>query len=786
MDRGEYPEPPHSLKNLRKMAEAFNGMGINLLTVNGKKPTGSTWGQWHDKPQTKDDVEALFRHTGITGISAITGPASKDLGNIDIDQIEDEKIVERVLKALGLSSTYPWNVKTPGHGAHIWFRCPELNQALGDKGKLIAHPDGCKQMELRWKKHQTLLPPSRHPNGGHYQFRSGRRPGHAPAEVTWKAIQKVANWEGLPKEPQVMIAPLPTVTGELDPYIQAALNGEVARMRSAREGERNDTLFKASATLGQLEQAGLPFEVASRALSEAARATGLKPTEIKNAIASGWKAGQNTPRSISGFSVPQLLDPLPAYPVEALPEIAGEYVSTSSRTMSCPPEMVGVPLLTYAGAAVGNTACLSLRPDWDVFPILWTAVVAAPGTAKSPADQAARRGLHALQLEAKARYDDELAQYKKDLSAFKEGARTKKEKSDHILGMRVKGGPDGKTQIINAPVPPDEEPERPKLEHFWTADATIEAVGAMLADSVGLAMCRDEILGWTNAFDIYKGGHGSERQAQLSSWSGVPLKIDRKGADTIFVPNPVCCVTGGIQPDVLHELAVEAGRRDGFLERFLFSIPQTSVSRWCEDETPVELWDRLYRLFRELRRPGTLPRRIELTAEAKRKWVSWYNDNAARTDLVLGLAEGASAKMPMQCSRLALILHCLTLGEKAGQLKLSVETLKAAIQLTEYHRAHGERVFALLAGGSDRQVRLREKLSRVLEGAGGRWLTRTELDRALGGVVPARDRDLVLDAMRAEGLVEHVRDESGAQGGRPVERWRWVTSEELKNRKIAE
>ena len=36
------------------------------------------------------------------------------------------------------------------------------------------------------------------------------------------------------------------------PYVAAAIEGEVARLASAAEGERNDTLFKCSANLASL------------------------------------------------------------------------------------------------------------------------------------------------------------------------------------------------------------------------------------------------------------------------------------------------------------------------------------------------------------------------------------------------------------------------------------------------------------------------------------------------------------------------------------------------------
>lgn len=83
---------------------------------------------------------------------------------------------------------------------------------------------------------------------------------------------------------------------DADAYTRAALTGEADRVRTAPEGQRNATLFRAAAALGRLVAAGtLPREAAEGALTEAANAAGLGEIEIRRTLASGLTRGASTP-----------------------------------------------------------------------------------------------------------------------------------------------------------------------------------------------------------------------------------------------------------------------------------------------------------------------------------------------------------------------------------------------------------------------------------------------------------------------------------------------------------
>lgn len=82
-------------------------------------------------------------------------------------------------------------------------------------------------------------------------------------------------------------------------YGHAALEGELAKLRAARNGERNDQLNRSAFALGQLVGAGeLDRGCAETALTEAALSVGLTENETHATIRSGLDSGIAEPRII--------------------------------------------------------------------------------------------------------------------------------------------------------------------------------------------------------------------------------------------------------------------------------------------------------------------------------------------------------------------------------------------------------------------------------------------------------------------------------------------------------
>ena len=736
----------------KQAALEYAVMGYSVFPAGGKKPL-VPWKEFQSRCATDEEIEVWWgKHSGAN-IALVTGAVSGIIV-LDIDGAEGYA----ALDARGFEIPETVHART-ARGDHYVFEHPGFevrNFAGGPSGEQLAHVD------LRGDGGFVIAPPSRHPSGADYEWVTSpfdRKPASAPEWLLGLARSQTASATAPPSQPRSSIGDARVS----EQYLRAALEGETDKVCQAREGKRNEQLNASAFALGQLVSAGMNEALITEELGRAARAAGLDEKEIVSTLRSGIDAGMREPREIpeKGSSVLHFLSrdeevggatPLPDYPVDALPEPVRSYVIEASESIDCPPEMVAAPLLTYVGSTIGNTRYLVLKSDYIVYPILWTAIIAPPGSAKTPADKAARYAIDRLQSEAKAIYDEEMEAYRVDCDRWKN--RSKKKNKDDVAV-------------------PEKEPKEPVLEHFYTTDATIEAIAKIVAGSAGVTFARDELVGWVKAHDAYKANRGAERAQYLSLWSASSLKVDRKGQESLLIEHPVVGVTGGIQPDVLHELTNEVGRKDGFLERFCFSYCNAPSPGWSERVVSDKLRRDLLGIFRGLRHTGYVNQGVGLAPEAKEVWIEFVNRYSETTNSSKGILRGMNAKMPVHLASITLILHSLAGEAGTAGSKVSRETITAAIKIVEYHRTHNAYVLERIEGGDTRTASpdLEERLLGLLS-AHGDSASRSELDRMLNGQVSAADRDTALKRLEGKGLIECVHGQSGPKGGAPAIYWR--------------
>lgn len=460
---------------------------------------------------------------------------------------------------------------------------------------------------------------------------------------------------------------------------------------------------------------------------------------------------------------------VPPYPVDVLPEPARSLAKEGAAALGVPPDLIAVHLVALAAAVLGRKVSLVVKDGWEELPTLWSAVVAAPGSAKSPALNMARLGIDALQRAAVETYNCELAAYAEELALSKEG----------------KG--DGKRE---APLP---KPEPPELQSYFSSDATPEALGPMLKHSPGMAIIHDELAGFVKGMDRYKGGKGNERQYYLGLWAGHISKIDRAGKPSVVIERPVTCVLGGIQPDLLREFSGELVRADGLLDRFLWSVPVCGALRWTDAGLSGVTRRRIEGLFEQL---STLTGELSFGPDSKRQYVAWHNMNSNRVDSEQGLMKGVCSKLPAQLARLTLVLHCLA-NPTGGAWVASAETMSNAIDLVEYHCAHARKALASLGGPDRGDGSLIARVAAALgvssvssqphfpgtitsgSDIGSDWLTLSFLHKKLGNRTAATDLEAALNFLVDRGVIEHrTLQPQGPRGGRPSEQYRGVTQHE--------
>lgn len=697
---------------------------------------------WQRLRLTEADLTRYFNgHSQNIGI--LLGAASNGLVDVDLDCPEAMALADRFLPPTAAAFGRQSKPR-----AHRLYRASGLGPAPHTRRfqDPLAVPDAATLVELRGDGAQTIFPPSAHPSGEVVRWDQDDAPAEVDAATLERAVRHLAaaalltrHWPGRGARHDAALAVAGALlragwaADEVEHFIEAVA-------LAAGDEETRDRVRTVASTAARLAEGG--------AATGLPRLRELIDARVVDALVSwlGLREGRASEAGARHRAAADAADspPVPAFPLAAVPEPARAFLAAAAAALDCPADFVAVPFLAEAAAAIGNQLALAVTQSWLQTAQLWVCTVGEPGTAKTPAAEQAGKPLDALQQEALETWREAVKQHERDLAAWQ---AERKERT------------------------PGEKPERPEPEHFWTSDATIEGLMRIIAhprnQTPGLVVRRDELVGWVRSFDAYKAGRGGERQTWLTLWSGRPVKVDRAGRDPYFCARPCVSVCGSVQPDMLPQLEEEAGCRDGFLERILWSWPDARPMRLSDFAIGDELLARVITVFRRLRAVQAAadggPRVVVLSAEARALFMTWHDENCTAQERVAGLLRGYYAKLPSQAARLCLVLHALAHPDDPT-VPVSGATMQAALELVEYFRAHAHRVFARFGVRAQVQDSAALRLYRTLARLGGRATGR---ELAAAGCRPGPERDRALQALIAAGLVQqHVVAHDGP--GRPA------------------
>ncbi|WP_118841192.1 AAA family ATPase [Salinibacter ruber] len=164
----------------------------NVIPLDGKQPTINSWKKFQNELQTSADLES-FDWDSASGVGVINGV--NGYRSIDIDGCQDFGFLGSVLDKLDLPSSYPWIVSTHD-GFHIWYRDTSYGDAESGVSTYTTDDDLFKQIENRVCRGYTVVPPSRHPDGGQYEWINGK-PKRLPSSIDVKKVGRVLDTLGL-------------------------------------------------------------------------------------------------------------------------------------------------------------------------------------------------------------------------------------------------------------------------------------------------------------------------------------------------------------------------------------------------------------------------------------------------------------------------------------------------------------------------------------------------------------------------------------------------------------
>jgi hypothetical protein len=340
------------------------------------------------------------------------------------------------------------------------------------------------------------------------------------------------------------------------------------------------------------------------------------------------------------------------FPYDIFPEIIQQFIFSQSIQH----EYLAGAILGAISASIGNTATLEAMPGYQLKAILYMAIVAPPGAAKTPAVKKAFQPLEEIDNISYKNYTVLFEKYESDLAEWEQNKK--------------KNG---------------KRPKEPQYKQVLIKDSTIEMVSKILSiNTDGCCILADELSGFLNRMNQYKAG--DEEQKWLELWSGSPILNQRISTGVKKIEDPFCSIVGGIQPGVLEILSKEDKQHNGFYHRFIFVYPdQQPKQDWKQITVQGQILEGFTKLFFDLNFYKESEKTIYYLSEKAnilyKQWFDYKNIkyNKAFTDNIKGII----AKYQDYCLRFALIIQIIHDGVNR-QAIIEPQAMERAIRLTEY------------------------------------------------------------------------------------------------------
>lgn len=260
-------------------AADYLSKGLAVIALTGKTPNTAIHKRGLDQPlegaaETQSDLDLLdevFDHPDTTGIGILT---RHPLVVVDID---GEEGAAQFMEEFADDDPLPdrWVART-GRGLHLYLGCPI------ETGTIKLGP----KLDLKGTGGYVAAPPSKHPDGHLYEWIAP--PEGPPLMVPMPLLQRIGrHLESLERAMagKALRRPIrqPRYTpGDTVFYAQLGYDALIEGMATAEEGNRNNYLHWAAATLA--EEGGIDEDFEQ--LGEAALAVGLEPIEVRRTLRS--------------------------------------------------------------------------------------------------------------------------------------------------------------------------------------------------------------------------------------------------------------------------------------------------------------------------------------------------------------------------------------------------------------------------------------------------------------------------------------------------------------------
>src|SRR6476620_146643 len=230
-------------------------------------------------------------------------------------------------------------------------------------------------------------------------------------------------------------------------------------------------------------------------------------------------------------------------------------------------------------------------------------------------------------------------------------------------------------------------PDAPVEKFAYITKATWEGIAGMVgrAPDQGILWLCDELAGFFNSANQYRGGKGSDKEDLLEAWSGNGAVIARAAGTTVNVGAVSLSIYGNIQPKILAPFLGDGSDDNGTFARFDFVQQPPALTQITLGVPRIDINPMLQALYE---RVDAMPvMKFELDEEARKLFSDYYNHcQRLKFDHPKQGMRAMLGKAAEKVGRVATILHCIHAAHLGFEvsLKIPAKQVAAAIKWVEY------------------------------------------------------------------------------------------------------
>jgi len=358
----------------------------------------------------------------------------------------------------------------------------------------------------------------------------------------------------------------------------------------------------------------------------------------------------------------RIVTPTTLLPINGFPEPIQDFINEYTEVYKTPRDYIAASVIFSTAFATGSK--IELIGKYENVPLLWMAIV---GNVSSGKTDPLKTCLSYFTKQDSLSFKDYQLK-NSEFEAYEKLTKKEKDSTDNI--------------------------EQPSFYQYLLNDYTPEALyNAHSINDRGICVYRDELKGWLDDFGRYS--KSGEQSTMLSTFYRQPMQINRASKEPINIEKPCIYVSGGIQPEILKDLAKDSRAENGFLSRIIFAYPDLEQKQYYNnkklDKETVSKYHNYLAQLTSIQETTN----ITLSNEAETVYSDWYNKNVDITNNEpKGYLKGVYGKLDVINLRLAIVVHCMNYICSENPLtEITAQTMQTAINLTEYFRTTALKVY---------------------------------------------------------------------------------------------